>query len=196
MQSWGGHTYEDFRPSHVFPTRSGVVGLLGACLGVTREDISKRNDLNDSFKITVKVDRAPSIKIRDYHTVLDAPTVKGEKRDDAIVSQREYLCDAKFTIILDFYDNAIYGLDILKKALDKPIFTPFLGRRSCPLHRPLFEKVISAESLEGALKKLPTGTIYSEDKNIQGIPMEIRDVPLKSHVRRFANRMVYIKGKE
>ena len=31
MQAWGTHTYEDFRPSNLFPTRSGLLGLLGAC---------------------------------------------------------------------------------------------------------------------------------------------------------------------
>ena len=34
MQAWGTHTFEDFRPSNLFPTRSGLLGLLGACLGI------------------------------------------------------------------------------------------------------------------------------------------------------------------
>ena len=38
MQAWGSHTFEDFRPSNLFPTRSGLLGLLGACLGIDRGD--------------------------------------------------------------------------------------------------------------------------------------------------------------
>ena len=56
MQAWGGHTFEDFRPSHIFPTRSGLVGLLGACLGIDRKDIQKREVLNNSFELTVKTE--------------------------------------------------------------------------------------------------------------------------------------------
>lgn len=34
MQSWGLPTFEGIRPSAPFPGRSGLLGLLGACLGI------------------------------------------------------------------------------------------------------------------------------------------------------------------
>ena len=51
MQSWGSHTYEDYRPSYIFPTRSAIIGLLGACIGIEREDIVQREALNNSLKM-------------------------------------------------------------------------------------------------------------------------------------------------
>ena len=211
MQAWGGHTYETFRPSYIFPTRSGIIGLLGACLGIEREEIQKRERLNQSFELTVKVEKRKiekenykekrseelSInKITDYHTVLDGRKVDGKSRDQAILSYREYLNDAEFTLILDFKEDADYNLNEIKKAIYKPIFTPFLGRRSCPLHRPLFEKIIRAKNIKEILKELSDnpGVIYSENQDIGGVPMQIRDIPIKDTVRRFANRTIYIQG--
>ena len=45
MQAWGTHTFEDFRPSNLFPTRSGLLGLLGACLGLERVDLAGQAQL-------------------------------------------------------------------------------------------------------------------------------------------------------
>ena len=213
MQAWGGHTYETFRPSYIFPTRSGVVGLLGACLGIERNEIQKREDLNRSFEITVKVEKRKieketyqgkkskslSInKITDYHTILEGRRANGKPRKEAILSHREYINDAEFTLILDFKKDAVYSLAEIKKAIDKPVFTPFLGRRSCPLHRPLFEKVMKAKDIKEVLQKMSTtqGIIYSENQNIDGVPMQVRDVPLKNSVRQFTNRIIFIKGED
>ncbi|MDE0518732.1 MAG: type I-E CRISPR-associated protein Cas5/CasD [Bdellovibrionales bacterium] len=210
MQAWGEHTFEDFRPSYVFPTRSSVVGLLGACLGIDREEISKREDLNNSFELTIistkrkikknsynkeVINYLPIRKITDFHTVLDGRKADGKARKEAIISHREYLCDAEFTLILDFKENAVYKVNDIKKAIDDPVFTPFLGRRSCPLHRPLFDKIVTAENIQQALEQLSeSGVIYSENKEVGGFPMQIRDVPVNSKVRQFINRTIYIFG--
>ncbi|CAG1771624.1 CRISPR system Cascade subunit CasD [uncultured bacterium] len=272
MQAWGGHTYEDYRPSLIFPTRSAVVGLLGACLGIEREKTEQLKDLNDSFKLTVlahsrqvengqfknrrfkltdgvfaklrqknimnddlnklaelknqeiqgedkflstvsekignekigeykklllkeaTLKRIVSLhKITDYHTVLDARRSDGGKRDDAIVSRREYLCDAEFTLALAFNTSA--DLERIVKAIKKPIYTPYLGRRSCPLQRPLFEKIITADNAELALKQIEnTGTLYSETPLENQHTLQIRDLPMFETKRRFLTRPVHVKG--
>jgi len=196
MQSWGTHTYEDYRPTSIFPTRSGIVGLLGACLGIDRDDIGARKKLNASFMLTVRTDSRdyPLQRITDYHTILDARKVDGTSRKDAILSNREYLCDAEFTVALSFFENAVYGLAKIKQAVSTPYFTPFLGRRSCPLHRPLFEGVTEAEDVLDALQKTEPkqGIIYSEAKLPGSSPIRMRDVPMLTTVRQFATRDVYI----
>lgn len=210
MQAWGGHTYEDYRPSLIFPTRSAIVGLLGACLGIEREDIKTLNALDKSFQLTVrankrKVDRRKSAedkfvlmqKITDFHTVKEARKVDGKPRTEAIVSRREYLCDAEFTLVLAFIENAAFSLEQIKKAIQKPVYTPFLGRRSCPIQRPLYEAVIKAENAQAALSQIEPyhGTLYSELELDGGTPMMVRDQPLLSTpVRLFNNRRVYILG--
>ena len=213
MQAWGGHTFEDYRPSHIFPTRSAFVGLLGACLGIDRADIQSRADLNASFDMTVRADRRKvrteqfgqikekiltMQKMTDFHTVLDARKVDGAPRKDAIISHREYLCDAEFSLALGFRDNAVFSLENVKDAIKKPHYTPSLGRRSCPIQRPLFETVVAAENGQQALVEIEPcqGTLYSEQKLKGSAPMRIRDVPIQDPVRQFATRTIYILGDE
>ncbi|WKJ90935.1 type I-E CRISPR-associated protein Cas5/CasD [Methylomonas montana] len=212
MQAWGGHTYEDYRPSLIFPTRSAVVGLLGACLGLERGQSEQLKLLSDSFELTVLANprqierrhfdreieprKVTLHKMTDYHTVLAARRADGGQRDDAIVSRREYLCDAEFTLALVFKDHAEYGLQQVLQDIKKPKYTPYLGRRSCPLHRPLFERVVEAESAEQALKQIEsTGTLYSEiPLKPDHAPMQVRDLPLFGKNRRFVTRPVYVLG--
>ncbi|MBU0675196.1 MAG: type I-E CRISPR-associated protein Cas5/CasD [Proteobacteria bacterium] len=200
MQSWGTHSFEDYRPSAVFPTRSGIVGLLGACLGIERDDVEARSKLNASFNLTVRADKS-SInmqRITDYHTVLDARKVDGSARKDAILSSREYLCDACFTVVLSFCENSPYTQEEIVQALAKPSYTPVLGRRSCPLHRPLFEMVLEAENVQEVLEMISPGKgiIYSETRLPGSAPLRMRDVPMPTPVRQFATRDVYILGEE
>ena len=213
MQAWGGHTFEDYRPSHIFPTRSAVVGLLGACLGIDREDIQGRADLNASFELTVRADRRKirteqfgqimektltMQKMTDYHTVLDARKVDGSSRPEAIISRREYLCDAEFSLALGFRDNAVFSLEMVRNAIQKPYYTPSLGRKSCPIQRPLLETIVVAENGQQALDQIEPkqGTLYSEQKLQGSAPMRIRDVPMQDPVRQFATRTVHILGDE
>jgi len=89
MQAWGTHTFEDFRPSNLYPTRSGLLGLLGACLGIERSDLVGQTQLAASVEFTVRVDSQiprpgvdgpvakPGIKLADFHTVMDARKVDG-----------------------------------------------------------------------------------------------------------------------
>ena len=216
MQAWGGHTYEDYRPSQIFPTRSAIVGLLAACLGIEREDIKALKALNESFQfnMTVRVDKRKQAqqhkqtvskepkyvamqKITDFHTVQHARKVDGKPRPEAIVSRREYLCDAEFTLALSFIDETFYSLEKIKQAIKKPVYTPFLGRRSCPIHRPLFEAVVKAENAIEALNTVEPcqGTLYSEVELVGSTAMMVRDQPLfNSQVRQFNNRRLYILG--
>lgn len=211
MQAWGGHTYEDYRPSLIFPTRSAVVGLLGACLGISRQQPEQLKKLNDSFDLTVLAnprhveqrqfnnDRKPRTvalhKITDYHTVLNARRADGGKRDDAIVSRREYLCDAEFTLALAFKDSAEYDLAKVLAAIKAPKYTPYLGRRSCPLQRPLFEAIVGAENAQQALQQIEsTGTLYSETPLNNAHALQVRDQPLFGETRRFVTRPVYVLG--
>jgi len=211
MQAWGGHTYEDYRLSLIFPTRSGIVGLLGACLGIEREDIKALKALNESFQLTIRANKRKIVqrenskqkppvsmqKITDFHTVQHARKVDGKPRPEAIVSRREYLCDAEFTVALVFVEKALYSLDRVKQAIQKPVYTPFLGRRSCPIQRPLYEAVVNAESAQAALSLIEPcqGTLYSEIKLDGSTPMMARDQPLfATTVRQFNNRKVYILG--
>jgi CRISPR system Cascade subunit CasD len=196
MQAWGRHTYEDFRPSEVFPTRSGLVGLLGACLGIERADKTGLVALSNSFRYAARADaRERRIrKIADFHTVMDARSVSGKPREFPVVSSREYLCDAQFTLAAEFPPNAAVSLETVREAVRRPKYTPFLGRRSCPLAQPLYLDTLTADDLHGALALVEPkkGVIYSEDAIASPNRMALRDVPTTARHRQFAMRTVFI----
>ena len=198
MQAWGGHTFEDYRPTELFPTRSGIIGVIAACLGIEREDHTNLQSLSGSVELTVRSEsrdeRAKITRIMDFHTVQNARKVDGSNRSDPIVSKRQYLCDSIFTVAVGQGECARYDLDSIATAVKKPIFTPFLGRRSCPLSRPLFETWIEADNGVEALRKYggTSGIIYSEGVSVDGKPLRIRDVPLYGRVRQFGSRTIYV----
>lgn len=207
MQAWGTHTYEDFRPSNLFPTRSGLLGLLGACLGVDRRDREELIHLAVSVEFAVRVDRmalrperdAPqkrdALKVSDFHTVLDARKVDGSINKNPVVSRREYLCDAVFTVTVGERPGALVSLDRIADALRRPAFTPVLGRRSCPIARPLLDgglrDAIDAKALLAIVAPVG-GVIYAEGELVSEQPMQIRDVPMYGPHRQFGTRRVYI----
>lgn len=220
MQAWGEHTFEGLRPSANFPTRSALIGLLAACLGIDRNDRTQQQALADSFLYAVRQDshkqiwsmytdelvskQLNMIKMTDYHTVKDArEDYVGLKSHETIVTQREYLLDATFTIAIWNIDNAAYSLDKLQSAVCQPRYTPFLGRRSCPITRPLFESRVQAINADEALKMIEpaSGVIYSEEELPEIADRNkhrhrVRDVPLPNQPRQFASRMVFVYGKE
>ena len=206
MQAWGEHTFEGLRPSTNFPTRSALTGLLAACLGIDRNDRQQQQALANSFLYAVRQDETEHsvIKMTDYHTVKDArEDYVGLKSHDTIITQREYLLDAAFTVAIWNTEGADYSLEQLKAAVCQPRYTPFLGRRSCPITRPLYDSHVQAINSDEALKLIEpvAGVIYSEDDvpEILGRKTprhKVRDVPLPDQPRQFASRMVYVYGKE
>jgi CRISPR system Cascade subunit CasD len=210
MQAWGEHTFEGLRPSANFPTRSGLLGLLGACLGIKRNGHEQLQQLADSIGMAVRVDERRMsrrdgtsrslwvVKMTDYHTVKDArEDYTGLKKHDTIQTWREYLYDAEFTVVLWNQPDAALSFDELEAAIRRPLFTPYLGRRSCPLARPLFEARLKSSDVLEALKGIAPhgGTIYSEGK-IGDRMKRVRDVPLIHQPRQFAGRNLYIHGGE
>lgn len=205
MQAWGGHTFEDHRPTELFPTRSGLVGLLGACLGIDRLDAERQRALGASFVYAARsdarsVDRRALVprKITDYHTVLGARRVSGKASENPIQSWREYLCDAQFTVALGFEDGAAFGLERVRDALLRPTYTPFLGRRSCPPSEPIFHSAVQARGLVEALATIEpgAGTVYSELELDGAHTLRVRDVPVGGDTRQFVTRTVYVDHRE
>ena len=132
----------------------------------------------------------------DYHSVKDArEDYTGLKSHETIQTWREYLYNAEFTVLLWCRLGSSISLDELEEGVKKPLFTPYLGRRSCPISRPLFHSRISASSELEALKGVVSqgGTIYSEEK-AEVRMKRVRDVPLIQQSRQFAGRNLYVHG--
>lgn len=205
MQAWGTHTFEDFRPSNLYPTRSGLLGLLGACLGLERSDLAGQANLAASVEFTVRVDgqlvrpgrdkpvAKPGIKLPDFHTVRDARKVDGSANKFPVVSRREYLFDAAFTVAVGSRPGASVSLGQIAEALRRPRYTPALGRRSCPLTRPLLEGQVEAVSARDALATTePKGCLIYSEAETSDQSIRVRDVPMHRKTRQFATRLVYL----
>ena len=128
MQSWGTKSSFTHRDTEREPTKSGIIGLLGAALGRPRgADIA---DLC-ALRMAVRNDRPGEI-ICDFHTAGadGAYLVDGKvDRKDVIVSKRYYLAGAKFLVGLEGERSLLAKLQAALKHLVWPLF---LGRKSCP----------------------------------------------------------------
>ena len=194
LQAWGGHTFEDSRHSELFPTRSGLIGLFAACLGIDRTDVIQQRALGESIFVTVRIDQEP-IKMTDYHTVKDArKNYSGLASNETIQTWRDYLQDAKYTVAVTAIPQPKIELQQIRAALIKPIFTPYLGRRSCPLTRPILSDQVEAENVLAALKQNEPqgGRIYSDEAIKGARQLLIRDVPIPTRKRQFATRTLYL----
>ena len=118
MQAWGADSRFDIRKTNREPTKSGVVGLLAAALGLQRD--APLNELT-ALRMGVRVDRE-GVLLRDFHMV------HGEK--SSYVTTRYYLCDAVFLVGVFSEDEVL--MRRLEEAIRNPAFPLFLGRRSCP----------------------------------------------------------------
>lgn len=132
MQSWGYRSRFDYRDTALEPTRSGVIGLICAAMGIGRNEYKDHSNQFDSLRMGVRVDKEGRPE-RDYHTALDVIKADG-KGKDTVVSYRDYLADASFTVGLESDDHEL--LATIAGKLRSPEWTLFLGRKSFPLTVP------------------------------------------------------------
>lgn len=140
LQSWGSGSKFEVRKTNREPTKSGVVGLLAAALGLRRDNTRELSQLN-RLRFAVRVDQEGTLLV-DYHTA-NNPTpdeVKQARRENKkvgtpYVTKRYYLADAIFLVGLESEDEGL--LQRLSWALEHPVYPLFLGRRSCPPTLPL-----------------------------------------------------------
>jgi CRISPR system Cascade subunit CasD len=159
LQAWGAHESKFVvRRTAQAPTKSGVIGMLCAALGLSR---SKASELwlprLGALRMGVRVD-SPGVRWWDYHTVgagmeMRIAAGQGKSKPGAMLTRREYLCDASFLVALQGEPGLIDELDA---AVRKPKYTLYLGRKACPPSRPLLEHPAgSYPDLDSALTSIP-----------------------------------------
>lgn len=162
MGSFGGPAGVGLRPTGEAPTRSMVLGLIGACLGISRENRAGQESLA-SLKLTVGVLKESGV-LRDFHTAQGVPqtnmpfpqtrrdalnSLKG--RDNPTISLRDYRTDCAYRVAIEGADNP----SGLIRALTYPAFHVYLGRKSCPLAAPMDPALVQAEDGIEALQARP-----------------------------------------
>ena len=213
LQAWGEAARWSVRDTRLEPTKSGVVGMLAACLGWGPADDALIVKLAADLRMGVRSDR-PGRVIRDYHTVYGGvlsaegkiKITQSTREPETVTSERYYLADACFLVGLEGQAGV---LDRLEAAVQRPVWPPFLGRKSCIPSAPLYPALPGYPSrwrgaaLEAALAQFPsldreTPTepalaaieVPTKPRGVGEFIQPRRDMPLSLVTRRFAHRYV------
>jgi len=217
LQAWGVTSRFVIRETADVPSKSGVLGLVCAAMGLRRGDATGRLTELAALRMGVRIDR-PGTKLSDYHTagagdIADARagmmTAAGKIKVtqtsgelETHVMRKEYLADAAFLVALQ---GDLATVDGVAKALDDPVWPPFLGRKCCPPSAPVLDKQFAPLGehldLETALRSVPwrprlpsidtkPDLLWAvvEAKPADGRP--VQDVPVSFTHRVYATRFV------
>lgn len=203
LQAWGERARWSVRDTNLEPTHSGIAGLLACACG-----ISSGPDLDalaGRFTMGVRCDR-PGVLLRDYHTVVGgvlsaAGKVKlnaSTKQPETVVSERYYMADACYFVALwgDPPDIAEWA-----RALQRPVWPPYLGRKACVPSRPIYGGTGEFPSLAQALAVWPRVDGDGREQNAPdsaraivetnaGAGLRRRDAVVDSRARVFGTRYV------
>lgn len=159
LASWGEVAVGEVRASASRPTRSALLGLVAAALGIDRQDDETHERLRDGLYFATRSDR-PGLALIDYHTINWRKPRRKERiltRADelrvhrtelgTIQSARHYRCDALTTVLITASRRSDITLERLGDALEKPAFPLFLGRKACVLALPLSPRILDADTL-------------------------------------------------
>ena len=209
LQSWGVMSRFSRRDTGKEPSKSGVVGLLCAALGLSRDEANTENPLFAQIiklKMSVLVLRE-GVLSSDYHTAQNIAKADGGTKDTEL-STRFYLADADFVVGLEGDDLAT--LETLQTALQNPKWQLFLGRKAFAPALPVYfrrgvfaDKSLAAvwQSDEFAKTLWKQAEDFGEHPQAGSRPKRLitedengaetrQDVPLSFAARRFTNRRV------
>jgi CRISPR system Cascade subunit CasD len=209
MQSWGTTSRFDQRDTGKEPSKSGVIGIIAAAMGIERENWIDLEPLT-RLSIGIRHDR-PGVPKRDYQTAGCATTdtiiqANGKlAKGGGIVSQRDYLADASFLVGVECEDRFL--LERIYAALKNPVWALALGRKSYVPSEPIWiENSIQDAPLLDVLEQWPwISAIRKWEKQVpeqllisfessDGSGVLKMDQPLSSFAeRRFGARFVQSK---
>lgn len=172
--AFGGVTVGERRASQERPAKSAILGLVAGALGIDRDDGEAHHALDRDLFLAVRTDdlgRSPRRLISDYHTTQVPPRGRNQRyatrRDEVadrqnlgtILSSREYRSDCSFTIVLWARSNRPrFSLEEIACALRAPVFTPYAGRKACPLMLPMYPLIVEAADVRSAFEQRDTRT--------------------------------------
>lgn len=184
MASFGEEPGNAARGTAQTPTKSALCGLVGAALGVLRDDGEGQHALAEHYRFVVRADQT-GVLLRDFHTYQSLPSAKGKpqtraaalkQEDDLVTSitRRDYRADVAYTVALRAAVQVPrWSLETIKGALQRPVFALSLGRRSCPLGAPLGPVLAEADDGPEAMRlyerhwsdgrKLVIGKVHSAE---------------------------------
>ena len=176
LVSWGDIAVGEQRPSYNYTSKSAVLGIVAAALGIPRSNETMHKKLAEAYGFAVAV-LAMGKVLGDYHTTQVPRQKKGKvywtrkaevdalgDKGNTILSYRQYRTDTYCKVALwQRIDNAPFDLSVLKQALSTPRFTPYLGRKACPPSLPFHACILQGLSLRESF------TRYQSDSKLANI---------------------------
>ncbi|MCC6555594.1 MAG: type I-E CRISPR-associated protein Cas5/CasD [Polyangiaceae bacterium] len=205
MQSWGTQSRFGERDTEAEPSKSGVIGLVAAALGVPRDDDARLARLA-RLSMAVRVDREGTV-LCDYHTA-GGGRFRGREHGVAdrdgdlvgtVLSRRHYLADASFLVALGAADAGL--LQEIARGLSCPVWPLSLGRRafapSVPVRVPGGlvdadpEVALRAHEYRRPRSDTPARLrLVLECGPSEGRPRSDVPISFRTHDRRYARRFV------
>ncbi|MBK8255670.1 MAG: type I-E CRISPR-associated protein Cas5/CasD [Polyangiaceae bacterium] len=198
LQSWGTRSRFPDRDTERDPSKSGVLGLVAAALGMPRDDDGRLARIANCTMGT-RVD-AEGRQTVDYHTA-GAGTFRGQPHrvfgtDDPVITSRSYLTDASFLVALGYPDASL--AEEIDQALRHPVWPLFLGRRACAPSLPVAAGIVDSDP-ESALRAAEWPATHPPENPVRlvlecepgvGTPRHDHPLSFRLHSRRHARRYV------
>lgn len=195
MAAFGTYAGHERRGTELVPGRSAILGLLGAALGITRDDREGWEALRGYRAATQLL--SASGALRDYHTVQTVPDKVRHpatrqaalqaigRKSQTIITVRDYRTDVAIAVAV-WAEAARWTLHELAAALQEPAFVPYLGRKSCPLAAPMGPAVMTAPDPVSAIRSAePSPFVHNaepgpvaSDPFAGGLPDRVETAPV------------------
>ena len=215
LQSWGFNSQYNRRNTGLLPTKSAVLGMCCAALGIPRGSEEEKVLLERCVGLrllTVAIPRSLEFgkksvelsvrRIVDYHTVQNTKTASGGTKDTRL-TYRQYLCDASFVCVLCGNTKLINRLakDEKGKGLENPVWGIWLGRKACIPTAPVFAGIFPRETdaLRESLGEQPL-TAFTHQREVErfedgndSLPDQPVCFAASDGIRKYAPRRVALK---
>jgi CRISPR system Cascade subunit CasD len=158
LQSWGASSKFQRRETESWPTKSALVGVIAAAMGIDKHSPDEAERLAPLAALTFTVLRwpkeHPSLRLSDFHTIGGGydkknPAEKSfipRKAGDGspfgtVITRRTYLTDARFIAL---FQGERGHLEKVAAALADPVWGLWFGRKACIPAAPLGPLIASA----------------------------------------------------
>lgn len=163
IQSWGTSLKLTNHDTGLYPSKSGVIGMIASALGRRRDE-----SIDDLSVLRF------GVMIENQGTIIDDFQVSEVSASEKKTGHRKYLSDAVFICGIEGPENIINDISF---ALRHPANALFAGRRGCPVTAELLQKVVP-ENLKDALRNNGSESmrIIVDAETPSGVA--VRDLPL------------------
>ncbi len=170
MQAWGASSKFQRRDTEAHPTKSAVLGLVAAAMGIDKNQldeparIEELSDLGFSTARLVSSENNEIRRLNDYHTVGGGYDTKTQKlfitrkasggTSTTILTHRAYLTDARFVVVLE---GSCTLLEKIRDALNNPVWGVWFGRKACLPSAPLIPVIAASkqEAVDALCARVP-----------------------------------------